>query len=123
MSHAVMEQEPEHQPESATHASFGGAVPERISLRDGGDLNDDGTRQLLRAGIGILATGTLAALLTVSILGGIGPQGPHSSAGWLALMVALMCWPFGSLCFLLGFAKWLRNRHIAKHGDTGRNRR
>ncbi|RXS95755.1 hypothetical protein ESZ00_12255 [Silvibacterium dinghuense] len=95
-----------------------------MSLERPGDLNDDGTRQLLRAGAGILAVGTLAALLTVSILGGIGPQGPHTNAGWLALMVALMCWPFGSLCFLLGAAKWLRNRHISSQGTGhGRNRR
>lgn len=71
---------------------------------------DDGTRQLLQSGGGTLAAGILAAALAQFVFGGIGPQGPHTNSGWLLLIVALMCLPFGFLVFLLGVAKWLRNR-------------
>lgn len=73
---------------------------------------EDGTHQLLRAGAGTLLAGIIAALLTVTVFGGIGIQGPHTNAGWLSLLVAMMCLPFGFLLFLLGSAKWLRNRHL-----------
>ncbi|HTV06735.1 MAG TPA: hypothetical protein VME86_15305 [Acidobacteriaceae bacterium] len=74
---------------------------------------DDGTRQLLQTGIWTLAAGVLAALLSESVFGGIGPQGPHTSTGWIFLLIAMGCLPFGSMAFLLGGAKWLRNRRIA----------
>jgi hypothetical protein len=74
---------------------------------------DDGTRQLLQAGIWTLAVGVLAALLTATVFGGIGRQGPHTNSGWLSLMVAMMCVPFGIMLFALGAAKWLRNRRLA----------
>jgi len=80
---------------------------------------DDGTRQLLQTGIWTLAAGVLAALLTSTVFGGIGPQGPHTSAGWLVLIVAMMCLPFGSMAFALGAAKWLRNRRIAATRSRG----
>ncbi len=70
----------------------------------------DGTRQLLQSGLATLSAGILAAVLALFVFGGIGPQGPHTNSGWLALIVALMCVPFGFLLSLLGFAKWLRNR-------------
>ena len=99
--------------------------PEKRTLREihlateesdeSGDPFDDGTRQLLRTGGGTLLAGLLAALLTRTVFGGIGPQGPSTSAGWLSLLVAMMCLPFGLLAFLLGVAKWLRNRHIQRH--------
>ena len=73
------------------------------------DKPDDGTRQLLRWGLSTLVTGILAALLTKFVFGGIGAQGPHTNSGWLALMVAMMCLPFGTMLTLLGSAKWLRN--------------
>jgi hypothetical protein len=69
----------------------------------------DGTRQLLQSGIGTLAAGVLAAGLTQFVFGGIGPHGPHTNSGWLLLIIALMCLPFGFLLSLLGTAKWLRN--------------
>jgi uncharacterized membrane protein YidH (DUF202 family) len=75
---------------------------------------DDGTTQLLRAGIWILVTGIVAALLTAKLLGGIGIHGPHTNSGWLMLLLAMMCLPFGTMLTLLGTAKWLRNRRIAR---------
>ncbi|MGA8530656.1 MAG: hypothetical protein WB622_13140 [Acidobacteriaceae bacterium] len=75
---------------------------------------DDGTRALLQAGIAILLAGVLAALLTATVFGGIGSQGPHTSVGWLSLMVAMMCLPFGLMLFVLGAAKWLRNRRLRR---------
>jgi drug/metabolite transporter (DMT)-like permease len=73
---------------------------------------DDGTAQLLRWGGWTIAAGVLFALLTKFVLGGIGEHGPHTSAGWLALIVTMMCLPFGCMLFLLGAAKWLRNRRM-----------
>jgi hypothetical protein len=84
------------------------------------DANDDGTRQLLRAGGGTLVVGIIAALLTRTVFGGIGIQGPHTNSGWLSLLVAMGCLPFGFLLFLLGAAKWLRNRKIREQGSGDR---
>ncbi len=104
----VMEKEPEKVRRGDIH----------LAARSGprGEAHDDGTRQLLRAGSGTLATGILAALLTQFAFGGIGPQGPHTNSGWLALLVAMGCLPFGFLLFLLGGAKWLRNRKRQRLG-------
>ncbi|MGI8771623.1 MAG: hypothetical protein ACR2JE_09310 [Acidobacteriaceae bacterium] len=77
--------------------------------------SDDGTRMLLRTGGWTLLVGLLAALATRTIFGGVTTHGPHTNAGWLGLIVAMMCLPFGSLLFLLGGAKWLRNRRLARH--------
>ena len=71
---------------------------------------DDGTRTLLRTGFWILLTGMLAGFATLTIFGGVGIYGPHTNAGWLALIVFMMNCPFGLMLFLLGAAKWLRNR-------------
>lgn len=78
--------------------------------------SDDGTRALLTTGIWTLVAGAIAALLAETVLGGIGINGPHTNSGWLALMVALMCLPFGLMLFGLGFAKWLRNRKLRRLG-------
>jgi hypothetical protein len=75
---------------------------------------DDGTRQLLQWGGSMVGTGIFAALLLVTILGGFSPTGAKTDTGWFALIVALMCLPFGGLLFALGVAKWLRNRSIAQ---------
>jgi hypothetical protein len=83
------------------------ALPEAGNLAQG-----DGTRQLLQSGTGTLAAGILAAALTEFVFGGIGPHGPHTNTGWLLLIVAMMCLPFGFLLSLLGAAKWLRNRRL-----------
>jgi hypothetical protein len=77
-------------------------------------MPDDGTSQLLRAGIWILVTGIMAAVLTATVFGGIGEHGPHTNGGWLLLLLAMMCLPFGTMLTLLGTAKWLRNRRIAR---------
>jgi hypothetical protein len=71
---------------------------------------DDGTSQLLKWGGLTLGSGILFALLTKFVFGGIGPQGPHTNSGWMALIVTMMCLPFGFLLSLLGVLKWLRNR-------------
>ena len=76
----------------------------------------DGTIQLLRSGGTMLGTGILAALLLETLLGGFTATGAHTNSGWLALIVALMCIPFGVLLLLLGTAKWLRNRSISHEG-------
>ncbi|HEX3471865.1 MAG TPA: hypothetical protein VHT28_11835 [Silvibacterium sp.] len=75
---------------------------------------DDGTRQLLHSGGWTIAAGLLAAILMATVFGGITRQGPHTNSGWLALIVALMCLPFGSLLFVLGAAKWFRNRRLRR---------
>jgi len=71
---------------------------------------DDGTRQLLQWGGSMVAAGLLSGLLLQTLLGGFSPTGASTNAGWFALIVALMCLPFGSLLLALGVAKWLRNR-------------
>lgn len=100
----VTEQSPEHQPLSKNDESMN---PHFVPAAQG-----DGTRQLLQSGAGTLAAGVFAAALTQFVFGGIGPQGPHTNSGWLALIVAMMCLPFGFLLSLLGVAKWFRNRRL-----------
>ncbi|HLY41825.1 MAG TPA: hypothetical protein VKR52_11465 [Terracidiphilus sp.] len=78
-------------------------------------LPDDGTRQLLRGGGSMVGTGILAVILLETLLGGFTRTGAHTNTGWFALIVALMCIPFGTLLLTLGIAKWLRNRSLARH--------
>jgi hypothetical protein len=75
--------------------------------------SDDGTRQLLQWGGSMVAIGLLCVLLLLTVLGGYTRLGATTNSGWLALIVALMCLPFGTLLLLLGIAKWLRNRKRA----------
>ena len=75
---------------------------------------DDGTRQLLQWGSSIVGVGLLAAILLETIFGGFGPTGATTNTGWFALIVALMCLPFGGLLLALGVAKWLRNRNLQR---------
>lgn len=74
----------------------------------------DGTRQLLQWGGSIMGAGVLAAMLLLTLLGGFSPTGASTNGGWFALIVALMCLPFGGLLLTLGVAKWLRNRSLAR---------
>ena len=75
---------------------------------------NDGTRQLLQWGASILGAGLLSGLLLLTVLGGFSPTGAHTNTGWFALIVALMCIPFGGLLTALGAAKALRNRILAR---------
>ena len=75
---------------------------------------DDGTRQLLQWGGSMVGAGLLATLLLETVLGGFSPTGASTNTGWFALIVALMCIPFGGLLLALGAAKWLRYRRIAR---------
>ncbi len=75
---------------------------------------DDGTRQILQWGGSMVGTGILAVLLLVTVLGGYSRTGASTNAGWFALIVGLMCIPFGTLLLTLGVAKWLRNRRIGR---------
>ena len=77
---------------------------------------DDGTRQLLQWGGSMVAAGMLATLLLQTLLGGFSHTGASTNTGWFALIVALMCIPFGGLLLTLGLAKWLRNRRDARKG-------
>lgn len=92
-------------------------MAEARSLRN--EQPDDGTRALLKAGGGMLAAGVVAAVLTATVFGGISKQGPHSNAGWLLLMVAMSCLPFGLMLFALGAAKWMRNRKMGPGRGRG----
>ncbi len=74
----------------------------------------DGTNQLLISGFWTMLVGVTAGLLTMFAFGGMGPQGAHSNAGWLSLMVAMMSTPFAILLLLLGGAKWFRNLRLSK---------
>jgi uncharacterized membrane protein YeaQ/YmgE (transglycosylase-associated protein family) len=77
-------------------------------------LPDDGTRPLLQGAFWTLLVGILAAAATRFLFGGIGIHGPHTNGGWLSLIVAMMCLPFGCMLLLLGGAKYLRNRRLAR---------
>jgi len=63
------------------------------------------TRKLLTAGTIIFLTGAIAAALMLTVFGGVTSSGPHSTGGWLALMLAMGCLPTGSLTLLLAIAK------------------
>ncbi len=77
-------------------------------------MPDDGTRQLLQWGGSMVGAGLLAAILLETLLGGFTRTGASTNTGWFALIVALMCIPFGSLLLTLGVAKWLRNRSLER---------
>ena len=74
----------------------------------------DGTRQLLQWGASMVGAGFLAAVLLETLLGGFSPTGASTNTGWFALIIALMCIPYGGLLLTLGVAKWLRNRRLGR---------
>ena len=78
---------------------------------------EDGTLQLLRSGFLVAGIAALCAALALLLPGGVGPEGPRTNLGWLALIVALMSMPFGLLLLLLGGAKWLRNHALSSQGQ------
>ena len=63
------------------------------------------TRKLLITGTAIFLAGALAALLMVTVFGGVTRQGPHTNGGWLALIIALGCLPTSAFTLFLGLAK------------------
>jgi hypothetical protein len=81
-----------------------------VPMKTKPQLPDDGTRQLLQWGGSMVGTGLLATVLLETVLGGFSRAGASTNTGWFALIVALMCIPFGGLLLTLGIAKWLRNR-------------
>ncbi|MGO8758503.1 MAG: hypothetical protein ACLQG3_10305 [Terracidiphilus sp.] len=81
---------------------------------------NDGTRQLLQWGGSMVAAGLLAALLLLTVLGGYTRLGATTNAGWFALIVALMCLPFGGLLLALGLAKWFRNKRESRAAGNRR---
>ena len=109
----VMKQEPNGEAEKTPRGEL--RLAKKAGPPHDDPPKDDGTRQLLQGGGWTIATGLLAALLMATVFGGITRQGPQTNSGWLALIVALMCLPFGSLLFLLGAAKWFRNRRLQRH--------
>lgn len=62
----------------------------------------------------MVGAGLLAGVLLITVLGGISHTGASTNTGWFALIVALMCLPFGGLLLTLGVAKWLRKHRIAR---------
>ncbi len=88
--------------------------PERRPINQS-TTRDDGTRQLLQWGGSMVGAGIVSAFLLETVLGGFSPTGASTNGGWFALIVALMCIPFGGLLLALGIAKWLRNRSLARH--------
>lgn len=81
---------------------------------------DDGTRQLLQWGGSMVGIGVVCTLLLETVLGGFSRTGASTNTGWFALIVALMCIPFGGLLLTLGVAKWFRNRAIQRSDKHGR---
>lgn len=77
-------------------------------------MPDDGTRELLRWGGSMVGAGVVAAILLVTVLGGYTRLGATTNSGWFALIVVLMCIPFGGMLLTLGVAKWFRNRRLAR---------
>ena len=68
----------------------------------------------------MVGVGILAAILLVTVLGGYSRLGASTNAGWFALIVALMCIPFGLMLLALGLAKWLRNRRDSRAANARR---
>jgi hypothetical protein len=60
----------------------------------------------------MVGIGLLCVFLLMTVLGGYTRLGATTNSGWLSLIVALMCLPFGALLLLLGIAKWLRNKNL-----------
>ena len=63
------------------------------------------TRKLLKTGAIIFLVGAIAAVLMLTVFGGVTKQGPHTNGGWLLLIVAIGCLPTGVLTLLLGLTK------------------
>lgn len=91
-----------------------GRLQDSSSSRSSQASREDGTRQLLQWGGSMVGAGLLSVLLLLTLLGGFTATGARTNTGWFALIVALMCLPFGGLLLTLGIAKWLRNSNLAR---------
>ena len=93
----------------------------RVRLLHPGDraaLMQNDTRKLLATGSGIFLTGAISALLMLFVFGGVvRRQGPHTTAGWLALMIAMGCLPTGTLTLLLAITKLAGERTRASREE------
>ena len=92
---------------------------DRSNIKSG----SDGTRELLQWGGTMVGVGLLACLLLETVLGGFTRTGATTNTGWFALIVALMCLPFGGLLLALGIAKWLRRRKLNADAERAAGRR
>ena len=86
-------------------------MPASPQPRNKAQIPNDGTRQLLKWGGSMVGLGLLCVLLLVTVFGGYTRLGATTNPGWFALIVALMCLPFGAMLLTLGIAKWLKNRN------------
>jgi len=89
--------------------------PDNGTRKYDGPRKDDGTRELVQSGAWMVGTGIAATVLLQTVLGGFSRTGASTNGGWFALIVALMCLPFGGLLLGLGIAKWLRNRRLERN--------
>jgi hypothetical protein len=92
----------------------------RTTVSHGASPVADGTRQLLQWGGSMVGFGVAAVVLLEAVLGGFTRAGATTNGGWLALIFALMSIPFGGLLLVLGGAKWLRNRRLARIAGAGK---
>jgi hypothetical protein len=63
------------------------------------------TRKILKVGSILILIGVIAAILMLTIFGGVTHQGPHTNMGWIALIIVMGCLPLGCITLLLGLAK------------------
>jgi uncharacterized membrane protein len=63
------------------------------------------TRKILKLGSILVLIGVVAAILMLTVFGGVTHQGPHTNMGWIALIIVMGCLPLGCLTVLLGLAK------------------
>jgi len=68
------------------------------------------TRKFLTVGSVLAGLGILAAVLMLTLFGGVTHQGPHTNMGWIALIVVMGCLPLGTLSLLFGLMKLFANR-------------
>jgi hypothetical protein len=68
------------------------------------------TRTILRTGIFTLGTGIICVLCIELLFGGVGRMGPHTNAGWLALIIAMGCLPTGTITLILAALKLYGDR-------------
>ena len=68
------------------------------------------TRKFLTVGSVLAGLGILAAVLMLTLFGGVTHQGPHTNMGWIALIVVMGCLPLGTLSLLFGLIKLFANR-------------